>query len=101
MNYSIRIYNFKHLGYVHVPFSGNKVEILVYPICSIKCRGQMIGNRAESGYIKPDSEAFRSLFPALYCQLICGGRPAGQFNCRVSITNRPRFAKIFKGDSNK
>ena len=75
--------DFKIHGYVTIPFSGNKLEILSYPVCNIKCRGQMVENKAGSGFMKPDSDAFRSLFPALCCQLMVNGVSVSQYSCRV------------------
>ena len=67
-----------------MPFSGNKIEILAYPVCNIKCRGQMLTNKAESNFMKPDSDAFREQFPALCCQLVVNGVSVSQYHCRVS-----------------
>ena len=70
-----------------IPFSGNKIEILAYPVCNIKCRGQMLANKAGFNYMKPDSEEFREQFPALCCQLIVNGVSVSQYHCRVSHIN--------------
>ena len=77
---------FKSAGYVEVPLVGNTVDVLVYPICSIKCRGQMVGHRFKGGAVRPDSLNFRQLFPTLHCQLICGGTLVSQYSRTVSIS---------------
>ena len=54
--------------------TGQKLEILIYPLCGLKCRSQMIGHKFKDEYLKPDSDAFRGLFPTLHVYLSVGGR---------------------------
>ena len=98
----------QEMGMVTIPFSGQRIELICYPICNLRCKSAMPGYRFTEDFINPNSDAFRSQFPTLHCNLTVGGifessytqtvgmkKPEQQL-IKIQIVPMPRVSDIRK-----
>ena len=90
------------MGVASIPIIGERLEVICYPVCNLRCRNAMPGYRFAEDFINPDSDAFRSQFPTLHCNLMVAGHYESSYTQTVGtkvityITDRPRLSQCLE-----
>ena len=74
------------MGVASIPIIGERLEVICYPVCNLRCRNAMPGYRFAEDFINPDSDAFRSQFPTLHCNLMVAGHYESSYTQTVGTS---------------